>query len=771
MADQNGLLSIDDFAAKVKAKYPDYAHLGNSELAQKIVSKHPEYASQVDLRPLTTPPAAPGLPIPAGLQQPNKSHARDLSTDIAQANTPGILGGNSGTISDPGIQSDMAALGDTKPHNKRNFGLQVADNVLGAEPSQNEHDIQESAKHMSGVERAGHVPVVGPHIVTGAKAVDAFGKGHASEGLGYTGATALPLFGPMAAGAGEKFGEGDVKGGLADVTAGVAVPKILEFTGPKYGTSKDGPQSSTPTPDQTKAFNVLHPDNAVTDNSILPEIRNAAAQEAARNPANPITSKLGARPKVAIPKGKAGVNRIADLAQNAIDTHEGQVQSIKAPFEGAAQDNSGAANAALSKITPEMRIAAASDPGVANQIAQIEAIAARARGANTVGLTDQLRHSWNDDLASEMSKTAARQDVSPAATQAKKAAADALRQGFYDNLSKLSGQDVRPLAQREGQLIEAKAGLTKTGETALKSRGNDTSRAGQLAKAASRVSLTKPASIVKAIPDIIQAAINPEANTPVGQYTARVKRSLADLPEPTNFTPYQAPAPPSPVPPQLGPGPIPLGPSSEDVVPSLIQSFIDGQKVPITGEVISPKTAPVSDKIGGAKVLKGDVPLTGPVSPRAAEVSRLQAELKNAIDPKERADIQEAIDYLTAGIEGKPFHLPEQAVVENLPAAQPREIDPGTYNRETGVHTPGRNAAVGSTLSATGVPEVLRKAIINNGSDTPLKEGPRVQPNVPKKSGNDLISVIHPDGTPGTIPSVNLEAALSRGYRLAEPLG
>lgn len=140
-----------------------------------------------------------------------------------------------------------------------------------------------------------------------------------------------------------------------------------------------------------------------------------------------------------------------------------------------------------------------------------------------------------------------------------------------------------------------------------------------------------------------------------------------------------------------------------------------------------PKAAPVSDKIGGAKVLKGDVPLTGPVSPRSAEISRLQSELKAATNPKERADIQAAIDYLKAGIEGKPFNLPEQARVENLPAAQPREIDPGTYNRETKVHTPGKSQ-----------PQSVNSAVHEVLGEIPSPEHKPTAPQQPMESGRAI---------------------------------
>lgn len=52
-------LNIDDFAAKIKAKYPDYATMDNAVLAHRIVEKYPDYASQVDLNARSAPASVP----------------------------------------------------------------------------------------------------------------------------------------------------------------------------------------------------------------------------------------------------------------------------------------------------------------------------------------------------------------------------------------------------------------------------------------------------------------------------------------------------------------------------------------------------------------------------------------------------------------------------------------------------------------------------------------------------------------------------------------
>lgn len=59
-------MTPDEFGAKIKAKYPDYAGMDNTELSRRIIEKHPEYASQVDMRD-----AVAQSPIPE--QQPRQS--------------------------------------------------------------------------------------------------------------------------------------------------------------------------------------------------------------------------------------------------------------------------------------------------------------------------------------------------------------------------------------------------------------------------------------------------------------------------------------------------------------------------------------------------------------------------------------------------------------------------------------------------------------------------------------------------------------------------
>ena len=87
-------LNIDDFAAKIKAKYPEYANVDNAVLAHRIVQKYPEYGSQVDLNARSAPASPPPAPTPQ--QQPGfftrlgQSLGLPTSKDESQAMTDPI---------------------------------------------------------------------------------------------------------------------------------------------------------------------------------------------------------------------------------------------------------------------------------------------------------------------------------------------------------------------------------------------------------------------------------------------------------------------------------------------------------------------------------------------------------------------------------------------------------------------------------------------------------------------------------------------------------
>jgi hypothetical protein len=50
------MLTTDQFAESVKAKYPEYKNVDNATLAQKMIAKYPEYANKVTPTPSTSLP-------------------------------------------------------------------------------------------------------------------------------------------------------------------------------------------------------------------------------------------------------------------------------------------------------------------------------------------------------------------------------------------------------------------------------------------------------------------------------------------------------------------------------------------------------------------------------------------------------------------------------------------------------------------------------------------------------------------------------------------
>jgi len=584
-------LSVDEFASRVKAKYPEYQSLDNATLAQKVVAKYPEYKGKVAL-PDSANPNNTGIVGPD--QTVPKPPPLTFSEQMDRARRTPITPNTSITAGGPAKPAPLDPYA-VKPNTIGSFlshaGIPTSEPAI-TEMLQGAFMPQSNPSHDAVSRFVEHIPIIGGDQRARYDLYQRGDKEGGLTGLVHKAASIVPFAGPALTASQDAMDQGDYAG-----SAGSGVNAFLSLLGLKGaikprvepalvpGKTPETPQltpaparsaanipaNRITTPAQESAFNVLHPENAVAKESVLPEVRNAAAQQGVTK----------------VPKGRAGVELPQKVIQGSIDNHEAQVNAIKAPYRGAVVDNTAVADAALSKITPEMRAAAAAgDSGVQRSISQIEAVATRARGANTIDLTDQLRHSWNDELSSELSKSAASQDVSSAATQAKRAAASALRSNMYDRLADLSGRDdVRALAQREGALIEAKAGLTKTANQALMSRRNDLGdypRANALKKAALKVQLTRPATMVKAIPDIIQAVVNPEAKTPIGQYQDRVMRSLSNLGPATPDAPLYAPPQPAGL---LGPGATPLGPSSIEhgtLAPPPVASTTRAQRLGVT---------------------------------------------------------------------------------------------------------------------------------------------------------------------------------------------
>lgn len=108
-------MSVQDFASKIKEKYPSYAGVGDSELVQKIVAKYPQYQNQVDLStqsPMMS--ATPQSEVDAQRNAPYKSrYQAPLADRVAKGMTDalpivgmtvgGMMGGPLGAAAGAGL--------------------------------------------------------------------------------------------------------------------------------------------------------------------------------------------------------------------------------------------------------------------------------------------------------------------------------------------------------------------------------------------------------------------------------------------------------------------------------------------------------------------------------------------------------------------------------------------------------------------------------------------------------------------------------------------
>lgn len=475
-------------------------------------------------------------------------------------------------------------------------------------------------------------------------------------------------------------------GNMAGLGVGLGVGKKL-FLPPEV-----------PTAGQKKAYNVLNPGEGVESmNGGITTLSDILQEASNRSTKNGI---ITGKPKVKVPEGPAGVKFISDTAQQAIDTHDAAVHQVADPYQNEMVDLRPASQAALKQITPEMLQAAKTNPGTQRVVDSIRTIAAENDGQMAMKDAFDRKHRYNDLLTNELAKSEAQQDVSPAEKQSLRNAANGLRDAYYQRLSDLSGQDVRPLAQKEGQLIEAKANLVKGGEAAVKSKGNDTGenpRLNQLTKAAQRVDVTRPASVLRFLPDAISAVINPEGKTPVGQYVDRVQRTFKNLP-PRNSGPQPTPVPGGALPQTLkGAQPeLPFGPSTlfdlqqtphTPVPPDLTNT----PAIPAGDEgLLTPGTGKASGK---ASIYKSDQPVSVNVTPQqrstmakapyggftvddgtVQDYGRTRRRLVTEEHPEIAAQLPSALMDVTGMTKVAPKALPPASSIQLGPSSLPEAI-------------------------------------------------------------------------------------------------
>ena len=80
----NQLLSIEDFAKKIKDKYPEYEGVDNAVLVNKIVEKYPEYKTVVDLKSPLEDLKKKGASMVIGGADATVSDSDDTSVDSTE---------------------------------------------------------------------------------------------------------------------------------------------------------------------------------------------------------------------------------------------------------------------------------------------------------------------------------------------------------------------------------------------------------------------------------------------------------------------------------------------------------------------------------------------------------------------------------------------------------------------------------------------------------------------------------------------------------------
>lgn len=167
------MLSVQDFAAKIKAKYPEYQNVDDNTLAQKIVAKYPEYQNQVDLS--------------GGASQPQGQPVQDQGQSNQPAPTPDQSQG-----SDQSTQPTTDTSGQNQSQQPTDQGDGTMKDLYNAKiangENPNSNNIVDSVKQGADFLTQGIVKPLAKFgvgaVVTGAKDLQAIAQGS------YTGASA-----------------------------------------------------------------------------------------------------------------------------------------------------------------------------------------------------------------------------------------------------------------------------------------------------------------------------------------------------------------------------------------------------------------------------------------------------------------------------------------------------------------------------------------------------------------------------------------------------
>lgn len=182
-------LSSSEFAAKIKAKYPEYSNVDDNELALRVVAKHPEYRGQVSFAP-NAGLASPGKNAVQPQYAPEQASVAQKLGAMAREGTLGFASG----VGLPETQnaSDFSLLPGLK--HMVTHPIDSAQLVGGAiydasanQLKQAKADIQAGGVGgytSAAIDAAGAIPLVGPGAVAAGKEIGSGNSETAAHGAG-----------------------------------------------------------------------------------------------------------------------------------------------------------------------------------------------------------------------------------------------------------------------------------------------------------------------------------------------------------------------------------------------------------------------------------------------------------------------------------------------------------------------------------------------------------------------------------------------------------
>lgn len=208
-------MNASDFAAKIKAKYPEYAGMPDADLVQKVIAKHPEYASQVDSVSSQARQRYGELQGQGGLD-PQTGQPTYENTGVAHEFFTGTPLGNilAGTVK--GLGNTVYHLGELVRHVTPGVQAESGPNDItrALEPSNTTQKVAKGAEQL------------GEFLVPGAAEAGALAP--IAKAIGKAGlAGEMLTSGATGAGVAAAQGESPVVGGVAGAVAPVAARGLV----------------------------------------------------------------------------------------------------------------------------------------------------------------------------------------------------------------------------------------------------------------------------------------------------------------------------------------------------------------------------------------------------------------------------------------------------------------------------------------------------------------------------------------------------------------